>query len=370
MGIQDLIPYVKKINPNIYKKTTSDKFRGKRIGVDAFLWLHQNISIANKNVLKKTDVINEDADREEIFRILLNMFFDLYLKLSVIHIQLVMCFDGKHRTEKSGTIERRKKTKDRTKERISELESKLESKDPLDINAADADELRKIKAQLNFISFAEMDRFKDIIVGCGIPYYNCIGEGEKTCAMLHRDGITAATLGKDSDMLVYGNRYILSEIRSEGYNIEGVPIYSIVELDLIEVLKTLDLNHTQFIDFCILLGTDYNLRIKGVGPVNAHRLIKEHKSLDKINQDKTCLNIDVCYSEFKRQEYKDTIESGDYRCGKGDDSVIDKLKVLKLEKYYEMIQRAHTDIKVTDSNVEENNSFENKVQTKIKIVIK
>ena len=356
------------MNPSIYKKGMLNKYKGKRIAVDAYIWLHENYSVAQKAVLEKTNVLEEEADPEKIFQILLNKFFDFYLKLLHINTLLVLNFDGNHIPEKLGTQQRRAKTRDKTKERIKELEAKLNSKDVLELDEADADELRKLKAQYINIEKFMIVKFKQITLDLGIPYFQCKGEGEKTCAMLCRDGICAANLGKDSDLTAYGGRFILSQIRYEGESIDGTPFYTVMELDLVEVLTTLELSHNQFVDFCILLGTDYNIRIKGIGPVTALKLIKEHKSIENIQKtgkDISCLNLNVCRNEFEEKKYTDTIESGSYTIREANPNIVKELEQYGLGIYYGMIQEAHKKVQVTDADKEVNNEFENLYQEKI-----
>jgi len=48
------------------------------------------------------------------------------------------------------------------------------------------------------------------------------------------------------------------------------------------MLKELDLSEDEFIDLCILCGCDYLGRVEGVGPVNAFKLITEHRTLEKV----------------------------------------------------------------------------------------
>ena len=60
---------------------------------------------------------------------------------------------------------------------------------------------------------------------------------------------------------------------------KGLPI---TEINLATVLKSLELSQDEFIDLCILLGCDYCDSIKGVGPTTGLKLIKEHRSLEKI----------------------------------------------------------------------------------------
>lgn len=370
MGINDLLPYLKKLNSNIVKKSSLDKFYNKRIGIDAYYWLYSNMSIAQKGVLRNTNVLETEPDREKVFKILVNMFLDFYVKLCSLNIQLVLCFDGSHNKSKQDTIDKRKAEKDKIRAKISALESKLECKDILEKNESDAEELRKLKAQLNWVTSEEIERFKNIVISLGIPYYQAKDEGEKLCAMLARAGITSATIGKDSDLLVYGNRFSLSQIRVEGQSITGMPFFSVFEIDLVQVLQTLELNYTQFIDFCIMLGTDHNTRIRGYGPVKSHGLIKTHKNVDNISLDKTCLNVELCRSEFKDVDYTDIILHGYHTLKPIDSNIISELEKLELSRYIDFIQHCHNNIIITESDKNVNNEFLSVNVIKPKLVLK
>ena len=49
-----------------------------------------------------------------------------------------------------------------------------------------------------------------------------------------------------------------------------------------EVRDALDMDSSQFLDFALLLGTDYTNRIRNVGPVRAAKFIQCHGSIEKI----------------------------------------------------------------------------------------
>lgn len=49
-----------------------------------------------------------------------------------------------------------------------------------------------------------------------------------------------------------------------------------------EVRAELDLDRASFIDFAILMGTDFSQRIKNVGPTRALKFIHEHGSIEQI----------------------------------------------------------------------------------------
>ena len=56
----------------------------------------------------------------------------------------------------------------------------------------------------------------------------------------------------------------------------------ISEINLEKALEGLEMDMSQFIDLCILLGCDYLEPIQGVGPKSAFKLIREYGSLGKV----------------------------------------------------------------------------------------
>lgn len=49
-----------------------------------------------------------------------------------------------------------------------------------------------------------------------------------------------------------------------------------------EVRTVLELDRAGFIDFALLLGTDFSRRIKNLGPTRALKFIREHGSIEQI----------------------------------------------------------------------------------------
>jgi flap endonuclease-1 len=54
------------------------------------------------------------------------------------------------------------------------------------------------------------------------------------------------------------------------------------EINLRSVLKGLDVNMDQFIDICILCGCDYSSKIDGIGPIKAHKMIRQHGNIEGV----------------------------------------------------------------------------------------
>lgn len=68
-----------------------------------------------------------------------------------------------------------------------------------------------------------------------------------------------------------------------------------------EVQEALELSWKSFIDFGLLLGTDFTKRIKNVGPTRALKFIKAHGSIEAILQNETKYPPHMDTEEYLRQ---------------------------------------------------------------------
>jgi flap endonuclease-1 len=50
----------------------------------------------------------------------------------------------------------------------------------------------------------------------------------------------------------------------------------------VDIRMVLDLDRASFIDFALLLGTDFSQRIRNVGPARALKFIKAHGSIERV----------------------------------------------------------------------------------------
>lgn len=111
----------------------------------------------------------------------------------------------------------------------------------------------------------------------GIPWVISPSEAEAQCAELVRAGKVFAAGSEDMDTLTFGAPILLKHLTfSEAKNIP------VDEVHLGKALEGLGLTMEEFADLCILLGCDYLEPIKGVGPKTALKLIRTHKTLDKV----------------------------------------------------------------------------------------
>lgn len=98
------------------------------------------------------------------------------------------------------------------------------------------------------------------------------------------------------DVIVYGAPMLRGMTDKKG------PLREIVGR---EVQEALDLTHDSFVDFALLLGTDFTTRIRMVGPSRALKFIKSHGSIEEI------VKVETKYPpSFEVEDYLEQVSLG------------------------------------------------------------
>ncbi len=314
MGIEDLNPTIQKHDPNFKKKVNAEKFKNSFVGVDAYRWLYANMSVVYGSVIDETDVLHQKPNREKARKLLVHTFLDWYIKwVTAVNMYPVFIFDGKSAPQKKVAHKKRAKIKEDIAKKIQNFEDLLNSED--DLKKPDPTAYKKLLRQKNWVSGEEINEFKILIKSLKIPYYVATGEAEKLGSSLCIEGKVSTLFTTDTDPLVYGCPSIVVDLRSEGTTING-PLFTITETKAEDAYKALGFAHTdlsKFVDFCIMLGTDYGSRIKGYGPVTCLQLIKKHENIEAIGAtglDISSWNHEFCRSEFKYAKSEHLIAEG------------------------------------------------------------
>ena len=108
----------------------------------------------------------------------------------------------------------------------------------------------------------------------GVSYLHADGEAEQLCAKLSRLDIVDGIISDDTDCIACGSKITIREFTNKN---DFVVCYN-----LKEVLYKLDLNYSSFLDMCILLGTDYNSKIKGKSFKDIYGMIKEYDTIENL----------------------------------------------------------------------------------------
>ncbi|GLB42353.1 putative PIN domain-like protein [Lyophyllum shimeji] len=116
---------------------------------------------------------------------------------------------------------------------------------------------------------------KDILQALGIPCLEASGphEAEALASSIVLQGLADYVASEDTDVLVYEAPLIrnLTNRNSPLTIVSGADIRTVLHLD-----------RASFVDFALLLGTDFSQRIKNVGPARALKFIREHGSIERV----------------------------------------------------------------------------------------
>lgn len=124
----------------------------------------------------------------------------------------------------------------------------------------------------------------------GLPAIFAPEDAEAQAAYMCERNDVWAVATQDFDALLYGSPKIVRYVTIQGTDF--LPSKNIIKpltpelISLNETLKALDLTREQLVDVAILVGTDFNKGIAGVGPKKAYNLIKVYGCIENIPSDK------------------------------------------------------------------------------------
>lgn len=259
MGILGLSKLLADIAPHVIKETDIKTYFGRKVAIDASMSLYQFLIAVRSEGAQLTTADGEPTSH------LVGIFYRT-IRLLENGIKPVYVFDGKPPEMKSGELGKR-------------MEKRAEAQKALDkaTEAGDAAEMEKFNRRLVKVTKHHATEAKELLGLMGVPYIEAPCEAEAQCAALVKAGKVFATATEDMDALTFGSSVLLRRLTfSEA---RKMPIQ---ELHFNKILEGLELNHEEFIDFCILMGCDYTDTIRGIGPKKAIDLIRKHKSIEEI----------------------------------------------------------------------------------------
>ncbi|MGC8661346.1 MAG: flap endonuclease-1 [Nitrososphaeria archaeon] len=142
-----------------------------------------------------------------------------------------------------------------------------------------------------------VDDAKRLLDLMGVPWLQAPGEGEAEAAYLTARGYTWGSVSQDYDSLLFGSPRLLRNITISGKRkLPGKNFYINVSPEMIQteaMLSKLGITREQLIDLAIIIGTDFNEGIKGIGPKTALKLIKQHGRLENLDSISSAISEDI-----------------------------------------------------------------------------
>jgi len=127
---------------------------------------------------------------------------------------------------------------------------------------------------------------KQLLGALGIPCISSPASAESQCAQLVKDRMVHYSNSQDFDSLLFGCPHQIQNLsKSLRRKVQGKWKYQKVEpvvIDLKENLKRLGIDQFQLVDIGILIGNDYFLGIRKIGPKHAYKCVKNHINLENV----------------------------------------------------------------------------------------
>lgn len=267
MGISGLTNVIKRVAPEAMEYKDISELKGKRVAIDMSLVTYQCLISLRFNHNKFMD--SEGKNTSHIYGIF-NRFVE-YLRLGIIPIGV---FDGKPPDAKKNTIDSRNKEVSDSKSKIEELK-KLEQTIEVKQKIWDL-EKKSVK-----MTWQHGQDLKELLKLMGIKTYQANGEAEAAAVWLVKNGLADTIMTEDMDTLVYGNPGMdFTLIRRKVSRNSSPNEIVIFHLDII--LEKMQLTMDQFVDMCLLCGSDYTSSIPRIGSRTAYSLIMKHNNLENV----------------------------------------------------------------------------------------
>ena len=155
--------------------------------------------------------------------------------------------------------------------------------------------LNQKKKQDIKITKDDIEDSKQLFKILNISFYDAELEAESLASGFCIKNKVDAVLGDDTDILAYGSPVFLTKFDYRSGNC--------IKIEYENLLTLLNLNTEQFLDFCIMCGTDYNKNIPNIGPAKAFKLISKFQNIESIGLNSD-LDVNILNYERTREIFK------------------------------------------------------------------
>ena len=250
-----------------------EALRGKSLAVDANNMLYQFLSL-----IRTRDGTPLKDSTERVTSHLVGLMFRSTRLIHTYGIDLVFVFDGKPPELKAQEITKRRRLREKAKEEWEQA-----------VKAGDYATAWSKAVMTSRLTKSMVDDAKQLLKLLGLPYVQAPSEAEAQTAHMAKQGDVWASSSRDYDSLLFGAPRLLRYLTISGR--EFLPSKRTsrpLEPELIDLKRLLShykLTYKQLIDTAILIGTDFNEGIKGIGPKTALKLLRRYGKIEELPRD-------------------------------------------------------------------------------------
>ena len=209
------------------------------------------------------------------------------------NITPVYVFDGKPPEFKMATLEKRRQVRENA---AAEYERAVKE--------GDSEAARKYTMASSKVDAYVKDSAKELLTALGIAWIQAPSEGEAQSAFMTQKGDVTYAVSQDYDSLLFGCETLVRNVTISGKRrIRGKVISVYPErLTLSDTLAKLELTREELIQAALLIGTDYNSGVSGVGPKTALKIVRAGNFYERIDESENAAPADELVSYFLNPE--------------------------------------------------------------------
>ena len=255
----------------VKRRIALDELNGRIVAIDAYNMLYQFLSI-----IRGPDGTPLKDVHGNVTSHLSGLFYRT-IELIENGIKPIYVFDGIPSILKQKTLQARMNRREEARAAWQQAQEEGRMEDA-----------RKYAQQSTTINKYVVESAKELLGYMGVAHMNAPSEGEAQACEMCKKGVAYAAGSQDYDTLLFASPRIVRNITISGRRkLPRKNVYVTVEPEMVELgetLKSIGVSQKQLIWVGILLGTDFNEGIKGVGPVTAVKIAKSASSISDIKR--------------------------------------------------------------------------------------
>ncbi|MEM3029880.1 MAG: flap endonuclease-1 [Thermoproteota archaeon] len=259
------------LTPIILRRPMSlESFRGMSFAVDANQMLYQFLAL-----IRKPDGTFFTDSKGNVTSHLIGFAFRVTRLLLDHDMRLIFIFDGRPVSLKMKELNERRLRREKA---LAEWR--------LAIKEGRLTEAFSKAVSSTRLTNTMIEDTKILLSAMGLPFVEAPSDAEAQAAFIVQKGDAYAVAGRDYDTLLYGSPRLVRNLAIRSTEFLHSKGYSkVLKPELIESkesLSQLGITREQLVDIAILVGTDFNKGVKGIGPKKALQLIKKHGRIENI----------------------------------------------------------------------------------------
>src|SRR2546427_2047072 len=246
-----------------------EDFRGKILAIDAFNTLYQFLAI-----IRQPDG-TPLPDRQG--RVTSHLSGMIYRTSNFVGagIKPVFVFDGVAPRRKARTVEARGEIKRQAEREWREA-----------VEVGDLPRARTKAMQTSRLTSEMIEQSHRLLDLLGIPWIQAPAEGEAQASAMAKDVVAWGVGSQDHDALLFGAPVLVKNLAISGRR--KLPRKNVFvevspeEIHLDATVRELGVTREQLVDIGILVGTDFNEGVRGIGPKKALAGIRKHGRVEGV----------------------------------------------------------------------------------------